>query len=119
MRSFIANPFSMLNVPRILKPTFENPKSGNSTFRVANTKPILKLVFSCSCPNPVLLGGQPGSMFPYDGCATKLRLSSRSSGSTVFRKRNGEPLMLKPVFSGDPLSIREGGGGGLASGGRD
>ena len=53
IHAFYFNPFSpMLTVPLILKPTFENPKSGNTTFKIANTKPILKYVFSCQS-NPI------------------------------------------------------------------
>ena len=97
------NPFPLLiKVSLIINICFGSPKSGNTTFRIANTNSILKYIFSCPYSNPAPLGGPrghvsfttavlqscdfraraPGARFLYYGCTTKLRLSSQSSGST-------------------------------------
>ena len=39
---------------------FGSPKSGNTTFRIVNPKPILKYIFSCPYSNPAPLGGPRG-----------------------------------------------------------
>ena len=73
----------LIKVSLIINICSGSPKSGNTTFRIANTKPILKYIFSCPYSNPAPLGGPRGHVsFNYYGCTTKLRLSGQSSGST-------------------------------------
>ena len=98
-------------------------RSSGSTFsllrlyyKVASFEPELReyVFFTTVVPQSCeFQAGAPGVRFLYYGCTTKLRLSSRSSGSRVLRKRTCRgPLNAKTGFlSGDALSIGQGGGG--------
>ena len=107
-------------------------RSSGSTFPLLHLTAVLQ---SCDLTRSVFFttavlqncdfrAGAPGVRFLYYGCTTKVRLSSKSSGSTFpllrlyYKVATLMVCIFLGFFLGAPLSIR-GGGGRLALGRRD
>ena len=94
----------MLNVPLVLKPTCENPKAGNTTYRIANAKSIPKKYFRARAQiHPY--SGAPGVRFLYYGAPGVPKVATFEP---ELREQGG-PNCKTAFLRGDPLGIRVGG----------